>query len=72
MSLPLVNCEQELHHDNHLCSLAMRKQMLTLARLAKNAQYICALCGRAAAKAENVCSPIDLLQVEQLPGRLDH
>jgi hypothetical protein len=71
MALPLVDCEPKLHHDNHLCSLAMRKQMLSLARLAINAQYICALCGRAAANAENVCSPINLLQIEEEPGRLD-
>ncbi len=64
MPIKLIDCDPEIHHENHLCSLAMRKQMLTLARMAKNAQYVCALCGRSAAKEENVCSPIDLAEVE--------
>ena len=64
MPLTLVDCNQEIHYDDHLCSLAMRKQMLTLARLVKDAQYVCALCGRAAAKGENLCSPIHLAEVK--------
>lgn len=57
MELHLRDCEPESHYAKHLCALADRKQILTLARLARNAKYICAICGRVAAKAEHGCAP---------------
>jgi hypothetical protein len=39
-------------HDQHLCTLADYRQMLTVAKLAKDAKYMCVLCGRAAASTK--------------------
>lgn len=47
-------------HDNKLCSLACcecRTDVAELRPLVKNAKFICKECGRAAAKAENLCAP---------------
>ena len=44
-------------HDRHLCHILNLRNMKTAGRLAKNAQYICFVCGRAAKKAENLCQP---------------
>ncbi len=63
MPLKLTDCNSEVHND-HLCALALRKQMLTLARLAKDGNFICALCGRVARDAKNLCSPTDLSEIE--------
>ncbi len=64
MTLHLVDCDQESHHKQHLCALADKKQMLTMARLARDAKYFCTLCGRVAADAKYVCAPIELNQIE--------
>ena len=64
MPLNLIDCNPEVHKNKHLCALADRKQMLTLARLAKDGKYICAMCGRVAKEAKNLCSPNELSQVE--------
>lgn len=64
MPLHLIDCNPETHRDKHLCALAERKQMLTVARLAKDGKYICAMCGRVAADEENLCAPVALSQVE--------
>jgi hypothetical protein len=34
--------------------------MNEVADLAKNAKYMCFVCGRGAAKADNLCEPIEL------------
>jgi hypothetical protein len=47
-------------HEKHLCELVANRQMATVAELAKNPEYICAYCGRVAAKAENLCEPVRL------------
>lgn len=47
-------------HENHLCELTNKRQMAKVGRLAKNAQYVCHICGRAAAKATNLCEPVEL------------
>jgi hypothetical protein len=59
-----VECDPELHHKQHLCSLNDRRQMLTLARLAKDAKYFCTLCGRVAREANYVCAPVELSEIE--------
>jgi len=64
MLMDLIECEPVPHYNNHLCALADRKQMLTLARLAKGGKYICKLCGRVAAEEENVCAATELSQIE--------
>jgi len=47
-------------HKKHLCELVQTRQMETVAELARDGQYICRLCGRVAAKAENLCEPVKL------------
>jgi rubrerythrin len=47
-------------HAQHLCELASKKQMNKIADLAKGAKYICHFCGRAAAKAENLCEAVEI------------
>jgi len=45
-------------HEKHLCKMAEDKtQIEKLKPLVKNPKYICKDCGRAAAKAENLCTP---------------
>jgi hypothetical protein len=45
-------------HEKHLCKLIEDQGMTDqIKSLAKNAKFICACCGRSAAKAENLCSP---------------
>jgi ribosomal protein RSM22 (predicted rRNA methylase) len=64
MSIHLTECDPKTHHNQHLCALADSKQMLTLARKSKNGRYFCSLCGRVAYESNNVCSPMDLSQIE--------
>ena len=52
--------EEHPNHANHLCELVSRRQMSEVARLAKGAAYVCHICGRAAAKAENLCEPVQV------------
>lgn len=56
----------EQYHTRHLCSLVDRKQMLTVARLAKDGKYICALCGRVAVREVNLCAPLNLDDMDYL------
>ena len=44
-------------HDKHLCHIVAIRNMKTLAKLSKNAQYICLVCGRAAKNKTNLCLP---------------
>ena len=47
-------------HTNHMCELTSKRQMDKVGRLAKNAKFVCHICGRAAAKAANLCEPVEL------------
>ncbi|GAB4338214.1 MAG: hypothetical protein Kow0099_12120 [Candidatus Abyssubacteria bacterium] len=47
-------------HANHLCELTSKRMMDKVARLARNSQYLCHICGRAAAKPANLCEPVEL------------
>ena len=47
-------------HEKHLCGLVGQRKMSEVAALAKGAKYICNICGRAAAKATNLCEPVEL------------
>jgi len=47
-------------HAQHLCDLVANRKMDRVAELAKGAKYICHICGRASAKAANVCEPVEI------------
>ena len=47
-------------HEEHLCELVSKRQMDRVADLAKGAKYVCHICGRAAAKPENVCEAVEI------------
>jgi hypothetical protein len=49
----------DLHpdHEKHLCHIAGLRNMRTVGTLAKDAQYVCVICGRAAKNAINLCEP---------------
>ena len=51
---------KHIGHANHLCELVNHRRMTTVASLSKGAKYICNVCGRAAAKAANLCEPVDI------------
>jgi hypothetical protein len=44
-------------HEKHLCHITGLRNMKTVGALAKDAQYACAICGRAAKHAVNLCEP---------------
>ena len=48
------------NHDKHLCKMVALRNMKTVGKLAKDAQYICFLCGRAAKNKTNLCEPVEL------------
>ena len=47
-------------HGKHLCDLVAKRKMDEVAKLSKGAKYLCHICGRAAAKAGNVCEPVEI------------
>lgn len=47
-------------HANHLCHITGSRKMKTVARLSKDAKYICYICGRAAKSEKNLCSPLPI------------
>lgn len=47
-------------HAKHLCELVAKREMDKVATLAGGARYICHICGRAAAKATNLCEPVKI------------
>jgi hypothetical protein len=48
------------NHDSHLCKVVELRNMKTVAKLSKDARYICFLCGRAAKHKKNLCEPIEI------------
>jgi hypothetical protein len=66
MIMPLnpVESDPESYHKQFLCTLADRKQMLTLARLAKDGKYFCTLCGRVTSESNYACAPVELSQIK--------
>ena len=46
------------NHVNHLCELVSKRHMAKVARLSKDATYLCHICGRASAKEQNLCEPV--------------
>jgi hypothetical protein len=47
-------------HAQHLCDLVAKRKMDRVATLSKGAKYVCHICGRAAAKAANLCEPVEI------------
>ena len=47
-------------HERHMCELVSTRKMDMVAELSKDAKYICHICGRAAAKGENLCEPVEI------------
>jgi hypothetical protein len=47
------------HHEKHLCSMVDKRKMKTVARLAKDAKYLCLICGRASKSEANLCWPTE-------------
>jgi len=47
-------------HAAHLCTLVAKREMNKVATLSKGANYLCHICGRAAAKAKNLCEPVEI------------
>ncbi len=47
-------------HSHHLCELVAKRNMDQVATLAKGAKFICHICGRAAAKKDNLCEPVEI------------
>ena len=47
-------------HAKHLCELVRQRKMDQVAALSKGARYVCHICGRAAAKASNLCEPVEI------------
>jgi hypothetical protein len=46
------------NHDLHMCRIVQVRNMKTVAELAKDARYICFICGRAAKRKEHLCEPV--------------
>jgi len=44
-------------HEKYLCHITSLRNMKTVGRLAKDAQYLCTICGRAAKDSVNLCEP---------------
>ena len=52
--------KKHIGHNKHMCDLVSRRMMDQAATLSKGAKYICHICGRAAAKAANLCEPVEI------------
>lgn len=51
---------QHSGHEHHMCDLVANRQMAKAATLTKGAAYICNICGRGAARAANLCEPVEI------------
>jgi hypothetical protein len=52
----------DLHpdHEKHLCHLSGLRNMKTVGALAKDAQFLCVVCGRAAKDQGSLCEPVKI------------
>jgi len=57
---PAKPASKHTGHETHLCELTRKRDMSRVAKLSKGANYVCHICGRASAKAENLCEPIEI------------
>jgi len=51
-------CSTHAGHGKHLCELVAKRRMAQVAKLSSGAKYLCNVCGRAAARADNLCEPV--------------
>ena len=52
----MTNKKPHEGHENHLCAMVEEKGLTKeMVPLIRNAKFYCTCCGRAAAKAENLC-----------------
>jgi hypothetical protein len=58
--MDLMLAKRHTGHEEHLCAVVSRREIEKAANLAKGAKYICYICGRAAAKAKNLCEPVEI------------
>ncbi len=54
----LEDCHPD--HDKHMCHFMDLRNLKTVAKLVKDSQYICFICGRAAKNKKNLCEPINI------------
>lgn len=47
-------------HQHHMCELVRKRDLASAAKYAKGANYLCRICGRAAAKPANLCEPVEI------------
>ena len=47
-------------HNGHLCELTAKRQMNKVAILAKDAKFVCHICGRGAAKPSSLCEAVEI------------
>jgi len=47
-------------HANHICELVRKRDMQKVANMVRDSKYICIICGRTAAKEENLCLPVEI------------
>ena len=47
-------------HAQHLCRLVAERQMERVASLTRGAVFMCRVCGRGAARPENLCEPVEI------------
>ena len=52
--------KQHTGHGEHMCELVSKRKMDKVAGLSKGAKYVCHICGRAAARARNLCEPVEI------------
>ena len=48
---------ENCHDEEHLCRIIIRKDLETIRKLVKDAEYYCKKCGRAARNDGNLCDP---------------
>lgn len=52
--------DEHPNHENHLCHIVMLRNMNRAGKIAKDAQYICFVCGGAAKDSKNLCQPVKI------------
>lgn len=45
-----------------MCFLVQNRKINKVFELAKDAQFICKMCGRTASSGENICSPVKMTE----------
>ena len=48
---------KDCHEENHLCRIAVKKDLERVRKVVKEAVYFCKKCGRSARLEEHLCKP---------------